>query len=88
MMGLYEGLLGIKRDYAGLRIAPCFPGAWAGAEAVRSFRGAEYRLTYRNPGHLEAGQARITVDGVPLDGNLLPEFRDGRRHEVEIIFET
>jgi len=88
MMGLYEGLLGIRRDYGGLRIVPCFPSAWEGTEAVRTFRGVEYRLTYRNPDRLEAGRARVAVDGAPLEGNLLPDFRDGRRHEVEIVFET
>ncbi len=28
MMGVYEGILGIKRDYDGLRIDPCLPKEW------------------------------------------------------------
>ena len=35
LMGLYEGILGIKRDYDGLRLAPCFPASWPSAEVTR-----------------------------------------------------
>ena len=87
MKGLYEGLLGIKRDYEGLRLEPCFPSAWESAEATRRFRGAEYHFVYRNPQRLENGRARLTVDGKPLSGTLLPNFSDGKRHEVEVFFQ-
>ena len=68
MMGLYEGMMGIKRDYDGLRIAPCFPAAWEEAEATRHFRGADYHIVIRNPKHLEKGKPVITVDGSLCDG--------------------
>lgn len=86
MMGLYEGILGVKRDYDGLRIEPCFPSAWESAELNRRFRGTDYHVTYHNPEHLENGKASIRVDGEPLAGNLLPDFRDGKRHEIEVVF--
>lgn len=86
MMCLYEGILGVKREYAGLRLQPYFPADWEEAEMTRSFRGADYRIRYRNPEHLEKGEPRITVDGKPLEGSILPDFRDGKTHEVEILF--
>lgn len=86
MMCLYEGILGVKREYAGLRLQPNFPADWEEAEMTRSFRGADYRIRYRNPEHLEKGEPRITVDGKPLEGSILPDFRDGKTHEVEILF--
>lgn len=86
MMGLYEGILGIKQDYDGLRIDPCFPAVWEYAEATRHFRGADYHVTFRNPEHLENAAAVVTVDGAHISGNILPDFRDGKRHEVEVVF--
>ena len=86
MMCLYEGILGVKRDYAGLRIQPNFPAEWVGAEMTRSFRGADFHIVYANPQHVEKGTASITVDGITLDGSILPDFRDGKCHEVAVVF--
>lgn len=86
MMCLYEGILGVKRDYTGLRLQPNFPADWENAEMTRSFRGADYRICYRNPKHLEKGNPRITVDGERLHGTILPDFRDEKVHEVEVLF--
>ena len=86
MMGLYEGIMGIRHDYDGLRIEPCFPAEWEYAEAARHFRGADYHVVFRNSEHLENAVAAITVDGSPVSGNILPDFRDGKRHEVEVLF--
>lgn len=57
MMGLYEGILGVKRDYEGLRISPCFPEEWEEAEVTRYFRGADYHIIIRNPEHIKNGKA-------------------------------
>lgn len=29
--------------------------------------------------------AELKVDGVSVPGTVLPDFKDGRRHEVEVI---
>ena len=84
LMGLYEGILGVKADYDGLRVEPCFPAAWESAEMTRLFRGAGYHMMFKNPKHLEGGAASITVDGERLLSQVLPDFRDGRQHEVQV----
>jgi cellobiose phosphorylase len=81
LMGLYEGILGVKRDYAGLRIEPAFPSDWEHAEMTRRFRGADYVIRYRR-----TGEAGITVDGKQIKGTLLPDFRDGKTHQIEVQF--
>lgn len=81
LRGLYEGILGVQRDYDGLRIRPAFPGEWQGAEMTRRFRGAEYQIVFRRT---ERGGFCLTVDGVKADGDLVPDFQDGRRHLVEV----
>lgn len=63
LMGLYEGILGVKADYEGLRIEPCFPADWERAEMTRYFRGATYHVVVKNPNHVENGTPEICVDG-------------------------
>lgn len=84
MMGLYEGLLGIKRDYEGLKVDPCMPESWSKAEATRSFRGTKYHITILNPSNKSSGDLDITVDGKPIKGNILPLFNDDIVHEVVV----
>lgn len=84
LMGLYEGIMGVKSDYDGLRIEPCFPAEWGGAELTRQFRGARYHVVIKNPQHIKNAVAKITVDGAPVAGTVLPDFGDGLRHEVEV----
>lgn len=79
LRGLYEGILGVKRDYDGLRIEPAFPSEWDKAEMTRCFRGTEYKIHYRR-----TGRQYITVDGKPIAGNLLPVFQDRRTHQVDV----
>ena len=85
MKGLYEGIMGVKHDYEGLRIEPCFPAAWESAEVTRQFRGATYHVVISNPDGIENGKAAITVDGKAIEGTLLPDFRDGKLHEVTVL---
>jgi cellobiose phosphorylase len=84
MMGLYEGILGVKRSYDGLQIQPAFPSEWDFAEVTRTFRGAQYHITIKNPHHLAQSRPYIWVDGTQISGNVLPDFRDGALHEVEV----
>ncbi len=85
LMGLYEGIMGVKHDYDGLWIEPCFPAAWECAQMKRHFRNADYHVVVRNPDHLEKAAVRITVDGTLISGNILPDFRDGKMHEIEVL---
>ena len=84
-MGLYEGIMGVKRDYEGLRIRPCFPAEWEEAEVMRHFRGADYHIVIRNPEQIENGKPVIIADGTPWDKETLPDYGDGRKHEIEVI---
>ena len=79
MMGLYEGMLGVQRDYPGLRLRPCLPSDWNRAEVTRHFRGADYHIVIRR-----GAEKAITVDEIPAADDLLPDFRDGKTHEIVI----
>ncbi len=77
--------MGVKRDYDGLKVEPAFPAEWESAKMTRHFRNADYHITICNPDHVEGGIPIITVDGNLIDGNIIPDFRDGKRHEVAVL---
>lgn len=84
-MGLYEGILGVRAEYEGLKVEPCFPSCWESTEMTRHFRGADYHVVMKNPLGIENGEAQVTVDGTRLSGTVLPDFGDGGLHEVEVV---
>ena len=78
-------ILGIKPDWHGLRIDPCIPHTWDSYQISRKFRGATYEIDIQNPAHVCRGIAQVTVDGTPIDGNVLPVFGDGKVHQVAVV---
>lgn len=78
-------ILGIIPDYEGLKIDPCIPEEWAGFSVTRKFRGNEYNIAIKNPQGVSKGVVKVTVDGVRINGNILPVFENGTAHEVEVI---
>ncbi len=80
-----QWILGIHPDYEGLMVNPCIPSEWSGYTVRRKFRGSTYRIKVSNPFHVEKGIKSICVDGVNLEGNILPVFNDGKEHEIEVI---
>ncbi len=66
---LVEYIFGIKADYSGLRLDPCFDPNWKELRARRHFRGAWYEITYTNPEGFERGIKTASIDGMPLEPN-------------------
>ena len=77
-------ILGIKPDWDGLRIDPCVPSTSDTYHVSRRFRGAIYDITIENPDKLCTGVHSMTVDGQPMEGNVLPVFGDGQTHQVKV----
>jgi len=75
-------ILGIRPGFDALAIDPCIPADWDGFEAVRKWRGAEYRISVRNPDHVEKGVKRILADGREVEQ--IPVFTEGV-HGIEVI---
>ena len=71
-----QWILGIRPDYDGLRIAPVIPERWEGFNAVRQFRGVTYNITVRRQGPGNA--VALTLDGAPVEGNVLPQPAEGQ----------
>ncbi len=72
MVGCVEGILGMRPDLNGLRIAPSIPSAWDGFTIEKMFRGKKLHITVKNPDHKECGFAGMTLNGRQLADNYLP----------------
>jgi cellobiose phosphorylase len=77
-------ILGIQPTYRGMFIDPCIPGDWNGFRVIRKFRGAEYDITVYNPDRVSKGVLKIVVDGMEIEGNMIPSLSDNQRHEVKV----
>ena len=74
-------LLGIRPEIEGLRIAPCIPKAWPGFSMQRVFRGAKVSIEVKNPAGANSGLKSLTVDGKPVQGEIVPAelIKDGSK---------
>jgi cellobiose phosphorylase len=79
-----QWILGIQPDFDGLKIDPCIPESWEGYIVRRNFREAVYIIRVDNPQGVSRGISSITVDDAEVSGNILPDFRDGREHQVVV----
>jgi cellobiose phosphorylase len=81
LRGFYEGILGLRRTYAGLEVVPALSDEWTHVTAQRTFRGCTYLLEYHNYG---GSTVVLTVDGEKIQGNVLPLFADNQVHKVKV----
>ncbi|MDR3283713.1 MAG: N,N'-diacetylchitobiose phosphorylase [Treponema sp.] len=75
-------ILGIRPDFNGLIVDPCIPAEWDGFTADRQFRGAEYHIEVRNPGHVCKGIVEILVNGRKIDS--IPLLKAGELCSVQV----
>jgi cellobiose phosphorylase len=80
-VAISQHILGVKPEFDGLRVEPCLPVELTTVEITRRCRGAEYRISVTNSG--SGRPPRLTVDGVGLDGCVVPYAAAGE--VVEII---
>ena len=78
-------IMGVQPQYNGLKIDPCIPASWEEFTVDRLFRGTRYRILIHNPGHVKKGVASVKVNGKPIEGNVIPLFKEGEEVKVEVI---
>jgi cellobiose phosphorylase len=82
---LIEWILGVRRHYDGLLIDPCLPASLPRVRVVRTYRGAVFDVTIWNRPGGGKNPASIHLDGVKIEGCLLPVTPG--RHEVTVKME-
>ncbi len=76
-LSISQAILGIKPALDGLLIDPCIPADMKGFTAVRRFRGATYRISVENPNGVQKGVKELLVNGIPVEGCLIPPADPG-----------
>lgn len=72
MVGCVEGILGMRPDFYGLKIAPSIPEEWESLEIEKDFRGRHLHIIINNHGHAQSGCKKLVVDGKEMEGNFVP----------------
>jgi cellobiose phosphorylase len=79
-------LLGIRPTLQGLLIDPSIPRDWEGYRVSRMYRGCRLDIQVSDPAHAGHGVRKISVGGVPVEGNLIPPemVKDRKRLEIQV----
>ena len=81
-LSISQAILGVKPTLDGLEIDPCVPASLRRFTVTRRYRGALYRITVENPDGAEKGVRSVLLDGVPVEGNVLPVQSEGKTVSV------
>ncbi|MDE7203637.1 MAG: glycosyl transferase [Lachnospiraceae bacterium] len=78
-------ILGVYPTHKGLSVDPCVPTGFGDFKLTRRFRDVVYHITVKNPNNVQKGVASMKVDGVSVDGCVIP-FEAGKSDvNVEIV---
>jgi cellobiose phosphorylase len=75
-------ILGIRADYDGLIIDPCFHSQWEMIKINRYFRGVEYYIKIVNAGDMTGDELEIWVNEDKISGNKIPLYTNVNRVDV------
>ncbi len=81
-------ILGVQPTLNGLMLNPCVPSWLGNFRIIRQYRGATYHITVEKPAGVQKGVARVEVDGVALDGNVIPPAPAGATVNVQVTMGT
>lgn len=85
MVGCVEGILGLRPDLDGLKLAPAIPKDWDSFKMDKSFRGKELHITVENPNNKESGFSKLILNGQELPEAYLPEDLLQDQNEITLV---
>lgn len=72
MVGCVEGMLGLRPDQNGLRLAPAIPSDWKEITIEKVFRGKKLNIKVQNESGAEGGYKECFLNGEKLAENYIP----------------
>ena len=84
MVGCVEGILGLRPDPEGIRIAPSIPKGWEHLEIEKDFRGKHLHIRIENPDGRESGFQKLILNGRELDSSYVPAGILEEENEIRI----
>jgi cellobiose phosphorylase len=85
MVGCVEGILGMRPDLYGLRIAPSIPSDWKEFTITKTFRGKKLNIKVENRSGAESGYQECYLNGEKLTDNYLPETMMKESNEILLV---
>ena len=85
MVGCVEGILGLRPDLQGLRLAPSIPKSWKKFEIYKKFRGKQLHILVENPSQKESGFTKLILNGTELLDNYIPAELLHEDNEIKLI---
>ena len=73
MVGCVEGILGLRPDLKGLRLAPSIPKDWKHFKIEKVFRNKHLTISVENPNGKEAGCQSLILNGQESNDIYIPE---------------
>ncbi len=80
-VAISQHMLGIRPDHDGLIVSPCIDTEVSEFTVTRKWRGATYVIAVKNSGK-SWNAPKLTVDGKPVDGCLVPQAPAGSTVQV------
>ncbi len=83
-VNISQYILGVYPTHKGLSINPCTPKGFGDFTITRKFREGTYNITVKNPNDVEKGVASMTVDGVAVEGCVVPYVQGKETYDVVV----
>ncbi len=84
-VNISQYILGLYPTHKGLSIDPCVPTGFGDFTLTRSYRGASYTIEVLNPNNVEKGIASLEVDGVKVEGTVIPYVEGKTDYNVKVV---
>ncbi len=81
-------ILGVCPTHQGLAIDPCVPQGFGDFKVTRQFREGIYHIQVKHTGNAEKGVTSMTVDGMPVEGNVIPYEKGKKEYHVIVNMDS
>jgi cellobiose phosphorylase len=85
MVGCVEGILGLRPDLEGLRLAPSIPSQWKEFSLDKVFRGKMLNIQVKNESGGQSGYKEVYLNGEKMEENYIPETMMKDKNEILLV---
>ena len=83
-VNISQYILGISPTHTGLSVNPCVPKGFGDFTISRKFREGTYHIQVKNPNDVNKGISSMVVDGIAVEGCIIPYEKGKAIYNVEI----
>lgn len=83
-VNISQYILGVCPTHQGLSVNPCVPKEFGDFKVTRQFREGIYHIQVKHSGNSEKGVTSMTVEGKPVEGNVIPYEKGKKEYHVVV----